>query len=80
MFRDLTLFASVFRHYEVVAISPADMVDYYHVWFKTNGLWDFVSDLLPPEQIRTNEVTIEIEGGHGSKLTAHNFQDILIHL
>jgi hypothetical protein len=77
VFRDLTLVASVFRHYEVLAIAETDMIDYYNQWFKRYGLWDFIEDILPPEQIKDDEVVVDIEGGAGSKLTAYNLSNVL---
>lgn len=69
VFRDFCLYASVFKHYEVVALSESDMIDAYARWFARYGLWDFVLDLLPPDQIRPDEVTIEVEGGADARLT-----------
>ena len=77
VFRDVTLWASIFRGYEVVATSQEDMIDYYASWFHRYGLWDYVSDLLPPTQLRDDEVVMQIEGGPGAKLTAENLSDII---
>ena len=77
VFRDLTLVASIFHHYEILAIAEADSIDYYNIWFKDKGLWDFIEDLLPPIQLKNSEITIEIEGGPGAKLTAHNLNDVI---
>ena len=49
VFRDVTLYANVFLHYQVVAIvDPWEMRDGYHLWFKRYGLYDFVEDLVQP--------------------------------
>ena len=73
-FRDLTLVASVFKGYDIVALSPTDMLDPYHRWFKRYGLYDFLEDLLPEGSVSCN---IQIVGGPGSSLTAHNLHDVL---
>lgn len=77
VFRDVTLWASIFRHYEIVSTAPEDMIDYYASWFHRYGLWDYVLDLVPPTQLRDDEVLIEIEGGPGTRLTAHNLADVI---
>jgi hypothetical protein len=69
--------ASVFKHYRVLSTAPANTIDYYNSWFKAYGLWDFVEDLIAPEQLRSDEVDVEIEGGVGAKLTAHNLSEVL---
>lgn len=73
-FRDVTLFAKIFRQYDVVAFSPADMVDHYAAWFRRYGLFDFVDDLFVRDQVYRS-LTVEIEGG--GKLTAHNLSEVL---
>jgi hypothetical protein len=77
VFRDLTLVASIFHHYQILALAEADTLDYYNLWFKTYGLWDFIEDILPPTQVRADEVAVEIEGGPDSRLTAHNLDAVL---
>lgn len=77
VFRDVTLYASVIRHYEVVATAPRAMIDDYARWFRRYGLFDFVSELLPPAQIRADEVAVEIEGGVDARLTAHSLGAVL---
>lgn len=76
-FRDLSMIAVIFHQYEVLALAEQDAIDYYNQWFKTYGLWDFVEDLLPPEQIDMSDVDVEIEGGEDTRLTAHNLGTIL---
>lgn len=77
-FRDVSLHAKIKRSYDVVAFSPADMIDAYARWFRRWGLFDYVDEILPREQIRY--LHVEIEGGPGAKLTAFNLQDVLRHL
>ncbi len=63
-----------------IAYSPVDLIDYYAVWFRRYGLWDYVEDILPPSQMRREDVAIEIEGGDGAWLTAHNLAQVISHL
>lgn len=77
VFRDLTLVAAIFKHYQVLALAEKDTLDYYNRWFKTYGLWDFIDDLLPMGQLREDEIAVEIEGGPDARLTAHNLCQVL---
>lgn len=45
-FRELTLFARCYKHYEVVAYADRDFWDPYANWFKRYGLFDYVSDIV----------------------------------
>lgn len=74
-FREVCLWSKVYRGYDVVAISPTDMIDPYSRWFRIYGLFDYVDDLLVPSQ--AGELTIHIEGGPGSMLTCFNVRDVL---
>jgi len=75
VFRDVGLYATVFRRYEVIAVSPPDMIDFYDKWFRRYGAWDYISDLVPPEWAL--DADVELEGGAGSMLTAHNLNVVL---
>ena len=79
VFRDVTLVASI-RGYEVVAVAPASMLGSYNCWMWRYGLWDYVSDLVAEDQIRPDEVGLEIVGGEGAQLNAHNLGDVLRHI
>lgn len=74
-FRDLSLFATVFRHYEVVAYADRDEWDSYSVWFRRYGLFDFVEDIVTREEL--GNLPVEIEGGKAAKLTAHNLHLVI---
>ena len=75
--RDVTLYAHVFRHYEVVAtVSDTTLRDSYNVWFKRHGLWDFVEDLLLDAEV-AREVAVEIDGGPAGRLTTFNLSAVL---
>lgn len=78
-FRDLSLQGSI-RGYSVIALSPKDLIDYYNIWFKNYGLWDYLDDLVEETVIREEQVKILITGGAGSRLTAHNLHETLKHI
>jgi hypothetical protein len=73
--RDVTLWAKVYRRYDVLAICPYDEVDLWVPWLRRHGAFDFVDEILPREQAGT--LSVEIEGGCGAKLTAHNLHHVL---
>jgi hypothetical protein len=75
IFRDVCLFSKTFRKYDVLAISPEDMRDHYSVWFRRYGIWDFVDDIVTPEEMGV--LTVEIAGTNSAKLTAFNYQEVL---
>lgn len=75
VFRDVTLYGCVFRHYEVVAYAEREMIDHYALWFRRYGLFDYVSEIVTREEL--GDLAIEIEGGRGSMLTAHNLNDVI---
>jgi hypothetical protein len=74
-FREVTLYGRMYRGYEVVAICLPGEEDFYAPWFKRYGLWDYVADLLPRDQV--DELAAEIEGGPGTRLTAFNVNHVL---
>lgn len=78
-FRDLCLWASVFRGYDVVAVSEVDMIDHYNRWFRCYGLWDYVSDLLAPAEATREAISIYI-AARDLRLTAHTLSATLSRL
>lgn len=72
VFRDVTLYSKVFRRYDVVAISEAEMIDLYVKWFRQYGLFDFVDAIVRPGEILS--FNVEIVSG---KLTAHCLRDVI---
>ena len=46
LFRDITLYASVFKDMDVVIESDPDMKDLYYNWLKKHGAFDFVQDIV----------------------------------
>lgn len=48
-FRDLSLYASVFRQFEVIASCTDDTKDMYWKWLKKHGAMDFIKDIVPEE-------------------------------
>ena len=53
------------------------MMGLYNEWFARYGLWDFVEDLVTPEEIKREQVLVQITGGTNAKLTAHNLREVL---
>ena len=66
--------AHVFKGYDVVALSPACMVDCYHTWFKRYGLYDFLEDLVSEDDLICD---VQIIGGAGTMLSAHNLHQVI---
>ena len=48
-FRDLSLYASVFRQLEVVTSCTDGSKDIYWNWLKKHGAMDFIKDIVPEE-------------------------------
>ena len=46
-FRDVTLYASIFRRKEILVACDRDMIDNYWNWLKSFGAMDFVKDIIP---------------------------------
>lgn len=69
------MISKVVRGFDVVAYCPACETDSYAKWFRVYGLFDYVDDILPREQL--GELAIEIEGGRDARLTAFNIEYVL---
>ena len=80
VFRELSMLASIYHHYDVVSFGPKDMLMMYDGWFRVYGLYDYLTDLIPEGQIRPDEITVEVTGGPGSRLTVHNLRAVLAYL
>jgi hypothetical protein len=74
-FREVCCYAKTARSYDIIAISPKDMISDYARWFKIYGLFDYVDDILPPGEIRS--FNVEITGGDSARLTVHNLHAVL---
>jgi len=48
-FRDISLYASVFRQFEVVTSCTDDSKDLYWKWLKKHGAMDFIKDIVPED-------------------------------
>jgi hypothetical protein len=68
------MIAKAVRGYDVIAISPEEMVSLYAKWFRVYGLFDYVDDILKPGE---EELTVEVDGGPGARLTVHNVQIVI---
>ena len=49
-FRDITLYSVSFLDSEVLLECAAEDKDIYWRWLKRHGAWDFISDIIEPEQ------------------------------
>lgn len=72
-FRETAMWAKAYRGYDVVAICAHSEQDSYNRWFWTFGIWDYVDDILPPEQV--HYLHVHIEGG--GRLTQFNLREVL---
>ncbi len=74
--RDVTLWAAI-RQYETVAVAPADMLGFYSNWFINHGLWDYVDDIITPQDLAREKVLVYIQGGPEARLTHFNLSAVL---
>lgn len=77
VFRDVLLQSSI-RGYQNVARCPDEAYSSYRQWFRTYGLFDYLSELLP-DTVEV-EAAVLIEGGPSARLTAHNIHEVLAHI
>lgn len=75
IFRDVCLFAKVFRHHDILAYSEKDLIDQYVVWFRRHGLFDFVDDIVTEKEIKNAKIQIT-----SGKLTTFNWHETLSYL
>lgn len=71
LFRDVSMFAKIFKKMDVIAISPKDMIDFYVKWMKPKGYLDYIDDILEPNKVNAS---IEIQSG---KLTIPSYIEII---
>ena len=45
-FRDVTLYASIFKNKEILVFCEKDLVDMYWRWLKSHGAMDFIEDFV----------------------------------
>jgi len=81
LFRDVTLYATIFRGKDVVLESCPEMKDFYYKWLKSRGAFDFVQDIL--DYGREKGFTIRCKTGDRKgnigvrALGYHNFDRII---
>lgn len=61
LFRDITLFSSVFLQEEVVIECEKSERDFYYKWLKGKGSWDYVEDFVKPKT--ETGISIRLERG-----------------
>lgn len=81
LFRDITLYATVFKKMEIILEADPVMTDYYYKWLKGFGAFDFVKDIMDYDE----EVGKTIRCAYGMRsanvkvrsIGYHNFQRII---
>jgi hypothetical protein len=81
LFRDITLFANVFKNRDVLLESRNSMKDFYYDWLKSQGAFDFVSDIVPYHAEKGLSIRCKYDHCIGSIMVKsigyHNFSRIL---
>jgi hypothetical protein len=84
LFRDITLYATIFKGNEVVVESSPQMQDFYYKWLKSAGAFDFVKDIVDYEKEQGFTIRYKYSPLRGNikirSLGYHNFQRILTNL
>lgn len=73
VFRDITLFSSVFLGFDNLIECENHMKDIYYYWLKSRGAFDFVDDIVPYNKesgitIRQKTATIKVKYLRSDKL------------
>lgn len=80
LFRDITMYSTVFLKTSIVLECPREERDYYYKWLKNMCAWDYVEDFVKPKSelgisIRPSEANIVID-----KIMYDNFHTIIASL
>ena len=80
VFRDVTLYSSVFLEYDILLECVNDMKDMYWYWLKRKGAFDYVEDFIEHGMehgvtIRPNRSTISVK-----YLRAETLNDVITRL
>lgn len=75
VYRDVSLYANVFCHFEVVAPCPFEEWDYYAVWFRRHGLFDYITEIVHPGDV-VAAVELSPSSAHG-RLVAENLAEVI---
>ena len=81
LFRDVTLYATVFKGMDIILEADPVMTDYYYNWLKRKGAFDFIKDILDYNK----EYGVTIRHKHSPRvgnvsvrsIGYHNFQRII---
>ena len=81
LFRDITLYAAVFKRMDIILEAEPMMKDYYYKWLKQHGAFDFIEDILDYEREQGKTIRYKF-GGHTGNVSVrsigyHNFQRII---
>ena len=81
LFRDITLFANVFKGKDVLLESRDSMKDFYYGWLKSQGAFDFIQDIVPYHTERGLSIRCKYDHSVGNIMVRsigyHNFSRIL---
>lgn len=84
LFRDITLYATLFKKKEVIIETSPQMKDFYYKWLKSRGAFDFVKDIVDYEREQGFTIRYKYSPFKGNvkvrSLGYHNFQRILAKL
>lgn len=72
-FRTVSLYACIFKHYDVLIVADKHEVDYYYKWLKYKGAFDFVKQFVLPQ----TESGIVL---NCKKITYNNLNNIILFL
>ena len=77
LFRDITLYSTVFLKKSIVLECPKEERDYYYKWLKDMCAWDYIDDFIKPKSefgisIRPSKANIVID-----RIMYENFYTII---
>jgi hypothetical protein len=47
-FRQFTLYATLFKKYDCLIVAEPEEIDYYYVWLKNKGAYDYIKQFVYP--------------------------------
>lgn len=81
IFRDVSLYATVFKDMDVLVESHPSMKDFYHDWLKSRGAFDFVKDIVDYNEESGISIRYKFcELSSSMKIRSlgyHNFQEVI---
>lgn len=81
LFRDITLYATIFKGMDIILEADPAMTDYYYKWLKSHGAFDFVQDILDYGKEKGLTIRHKYSSRVGNvrvrSIGYHNFQRII---